>query len=41
MGVRISWLMLAKNSLFAWVAISAVSFACKMAASARLRSVMS
>ena len=27
-GVRISWLMLARNSLLAWVAISAVSRAC-------------
>ena len=26
-GVRISWLMLARNSLFAWVAASAASFA--------------
>ncbi|MNT49487.1 hypothetical protein D3C72_1863440 [compost metagenome] len=40
-GVRISWLMLARKSLFARVASSAISFARCMANSAALRSVMS
>ena len=41
MGVRISWLMLARNSLFAFVAASAASFASISAASARFSSVTS
>ena len=41
MGVRISWLMFARNSLLARTAASAASLASRSAASARLRSVMS
>ena len=41
MGVRISWLMLARNLLFARVAVSAASRAAARATSALLRSVMS
>ena len=40
-GVRISWLMLARNSLLARLAASAASRACRSASSACLRSVMS
>ena len=40
-GVRISWLMLARNSLLARVAASAASVARRSSTSARLRSVMS
>ena len=40
-GVRISWLMLARNSLLARLAASAASLASSRAACARLRSVMS
>jgi hypothetical protein len=48
MGVRSSWLMRLRNSLFAWLAVSAASRArsasaraCSSASSARLRSVTS
>jgi len=41
MGVRISWLMFAKNSLLARLEGSAASFACCMASSARFRVEMS
>ena len=41
MGVRISWLMLARNSLLARLADSAASLACSSSASACLRGVMS
>ena len=41
MGVRISWLMLARNSLLARLAASAASLASCSSCSARLRSVMS
>ena len=41
MGVRISWLMLARNSLLARLAASAASFAVRSSSSGRLRSVMS
>ena len=41
MGVRISWLMLARNSLLARLAASAASLACCNSPSACLRSVMS
>ena len=37
MGVRISWLMRARNSLFARLAVSAASLASRSASSARLR----
>ena len=40
-GVRISWLMLARKSLLAFVAASAASFACNNSVSARLRSLTS
>ena len=40
-GVRISWLMLARNSLFARLAASAASRACRSSSSARLCAVMS
>ena len=40
-GVRISWLMLARNSLLARLACSAASFAFCSSSSARLRSVIS
>ena len=40
-GVRISWLILAKNWLFAWLAASAASLAFRISSSACLRSVMS
>ncbi|OPZ73762.1 MAG: hypothetical protein BWY82_01013 [Verrucomicrobia bacterium ADurb.Bin474] len=40
-GVRISWLMLARNSDFARFAASATSFAMRRLASVSLRSVMS
>ena len=40
-GVRISWLMLARNSLLARLAASAASLARRSSSSARLRSVMS
>jgi hypothetical protein len=40
-GVRISWLMLARNSLFARLAASAAFFAVLSSASACLRSVTS
>ena len=36
-GVRISWLMLARNSLLAWLALSAASFARCSSCSASLR----
>ena len=41
MGVRISWLMLARNSLLARLAASAVALALRNSSSACLRSVMS
>ena len=41
MGVRISWLMLARNSLLARLAVSAASLALTNSPSARLRAVMS
>ena len=41
MGVRISWLTLARNSSLARLAASAASFACRSSSSSRLRSVMS
>ena len=41
MGVRSSWLMLARNWLLATLAASAAALACTRASSARLRSVMS
>ena len=41
MGVRISWLMLARNSLLARLAASASSLACFSCASASFRSLMS
>ena len=41
MGVRISWLMLARNSLLVRVAASAASLASRIASSARFRAVMS
>ena len=41
MGVRISWLMLARNSLFARFASSATTLAAPSSASTRLRAVMS
>ena len=37
-GVRISWLMLARKSLLAWVAASAAARACFNSLSARFRS---
>ena len=40
-GVRISWLMVARNSLLARLPASAVSFADRSSSSACLRSVMS
>ena len=40
-GVRISWLMLARNSLLAWLALSAASLARCISCSACLRVVMS
>ena len=40
-GVRISWLMLARKSAFVREASSASSFACRSASSAALRCVMS
>ena len=40
-GVRISWLILARNELFARLAASAASFACCKCSSARFRSLMS
>ena len=40
-GVRISWLMLARNSLFARFAASAASLACRNSASDRLPCVIS
>ena len=40
-GVRISWLMLARNSLLARLAASAASLAARNCASALFRSVMS
>ncbi len=40
-GVRISWLMLARNSLFARLAASAVAVARRRASSLALRAVMS
>ena len=40
-GVRISWLMVARNALFARLAASAASFAATSSASSRLYSVMS
>ena len=40
-GVRISWLMLARNSLLARLACSAASFAFCRSSSACLRAVMS
>ena len=40
-GVRNSWLMLARNSLLAWLAASACSFALRSSRSACLRSVIS
>ena len=41
MGVRISWLIMARNSLLARVADSAVSFASRNSSSTFLRPVMS
>ena len=41
MGVRISWLTLARNSSLARLAASAASFACRSSSSSRLRSEMS
>ena len=41
MGVRISWLMLARNSLLALLAASAASLAWRSCSSICLRSVMS
>ena len=41
MGVRISWLTLARNSSLARLAASAASLACRSSASSRLRSEMS
>ena len=41
MGVRISWLMLARNSLLARLAASAASFAFFSSSAVRLRSVIS
>ncbi len=40
-GVRSSWLMLARNALLAWLAVSAGSFACRISRWARSRSVTS
>ena len=40
-GVRISWLMLARNMDFIWVASSALALACRSASSCCLRSVTS
>ncbi len=40
-GVRTSWLMLATNRDFIWLATSAASFAASMARSASRRAVMS
>ena len=40
-GVRISWLIVARNSLFARLAASAASRACRSSSSARLCAVMS
>ena len=41
MGVRISWLMLARNSLLVWVAASAASLAAMRSRSSCLNSVTS
>jgi len=41
MGVRISWLMLARKADFAWLAVSAASLAAAMAASVSRRSATS
>ncbi len=41
MGVRISWLMVARKSLLARLALSACCLASRSASSSRLRSVMS
>ena len=40
-GVRISWLIVARNSLFARLAACAASLACTSSVSTRLRSLMS
>ena len=40
-GVRISWLMFARNSLFAQFAASAASLAARNSAASRLRAVIS
>ena len=40
-GVRISWLMLARKSDLVWLAVSAMALACCSSASTRLRSVTS
>ncbi|MNT29223.1 hypothetical protein D3C72_1649530 [compost metagenome] len=40
-GVRISWLMVARNTVFAWLAASACSLAWVMVRSTRLKAVMS
>ena len=41
MGVRISWLMFARKSFLAWLAVSAASFALSSSSSVRLRFVIS
>ena len=40
-GVRISWLMFARNALLAWVASSALAMACRNSVAIRLISVIS